>query len=168
MPYDLRADVKSVLNSTSLTDPGEIADKVAESVPARSLRAALRLTLRAYVRQIMAEQRSPSFSGSGHTRHDTQLSPAAAGKSWKRSGVRDGWQLRLDAIYHAGEEYKQLRHMTYADLMFAANEREQIARKNKAWARTLHSWAALLTEHDVETFGELPVKVQMKALGGVA
>lgn len=172
MSYDLRADVKSMLNSTSLTDPGEIADKVAENVPSRSLRDALRVTLRAFVRQVMSEARTnnnPQFSGGGHRCYDTHHEHAAAGttstRSWKRSGIRDGWQRQLDARFHVGDhQWKQLRDMTYADLLTAADEREATARRNQAWARTLHSWAALLTEHNVDTFGELPVAVQMGAL----
>lgn len=170
--YNLRADVKTVLDTTSITDPGEIADKVAESVPAKELRAALRVTLRAYVRYMMAQSRTnnpPLFSGSGQSRNDSHAPTAAAGRSWKRDGIRDGWQRQLTARYHVGDrQWKQLREMTHADLMAAAGEREATARRTEAWARILHAWAGLLTEHDAATFGALPVEVQMYALGGTA
>lgn len=172
--YDLRAAVKHVLATSSLTDPGEIADKVAESIPAKSLRAVVREMLRAYVRQINNEGRTyspPNFqpSSSGHPNRDTHTQSAAAGRSSKVRAIREGWQRQLTVRYHVGHGVHKMQvDMTYDDFMFGANERDSIAERNSAWARVLRARAGLLTEHDVETFGDLPVEVQMAALGGAA
>jgi len=180
--YDLRADVKAVLESTSLTDPGEVADKVAESIPAKSLRSALRVTLRAYVRQVMAESRTlsaPNFrpapvhptpvSSGGHTRSGAQSRTAAAGRSPKVRAIRDGWQRQLDARVHVGDsEWKFLGDCTHDNLNALAAEREANADKNRAWARHYRGLAALLTEHGAETVRDLPAEVLMPALGAVA
>jgi len=174
MKYDLRADIKTVLDSTSLTDPGEIADKVAESVPARALRAAFRVTLRAYVRQVMAERRTfsdPNFqtSSSGHPLNDAHDPRVAAGRSFKVRAIRDGWQKQLDNRVHVGNsEWKFLGDCTYDNLYALAGEREKHAAKNEAWARYYRSLAALLTEHDVERVRDLPAEVLMPALGSAS
>jgi len=167
--YDLRADIKAILSGTSLTDPGDVADKVAESVPVKALRAALRVTLRAYVRQIMAEERTlsaPNF-GSGQAERDNQGHPAAAGFSWKGRAIRDGWQRQLDARVHVGDSaWKFLGDCTYDDLQALSAEREKHAQKNAAWARHYRFLASLLTEHDAATVRDLPAEVLMPTLGG--
>lgn len=174
MKYDLRAEIKSVLDSTSLADPGAIADKVAESIPSHALRAALRVTLRSHVRQVIRESRprsAPDFqpSGSGHRRPDTQTAPAAAGRSSKVRAIREGWQRQLDAPVHVGESHwKYFGDCTYTDLYAMADERQKNAAENQAWAHHYHRVAALLTEYAVDTVRDLPAEVLMPTLGGVA
>jgi hypothetical protein len=68
--FDLRSEVRAVLNDTSLSDPGDIADKVAEQIPARSLRRVLRHVLRSYVRQVISQERT-KFSGPSQLRHES-------------------------------------------------------------------------------------------------
>jgi hypothetical protein len=170
--YDLRADIKAVLSDSSLTDPGEIADKVAESIPTRALRSALRVTLRSYVRQVMAEGRTyspPNFTASSsRSQVDTQALHAA-GRSSKVRAIRDGWQRALDNRVHVGDsQWKLLGDCTYTDRYALAAEREKHAAKNQAWAHHYHSLAGLLTEYDVETVRDLPAQVLMPAIGAVA
>lgn len=162
MTYDLRADIRRVLDATSLVDPGEVADKVAESIPAKALRAALRVTLRSYVRVVMNEQRHSSDSAGGHT-------GSVAGRSTKVRAIRDGWQRQLDSRVHVGEsKWKFLGDCTYENLQTIAAERDWHVTRNQAWARYYRDLASLLTEHDVATVRDLPAQVLMPALGGVA
>lgn len=156
MSYDLRADVKAILDETSLADPGEIADKVAESIPPRALRDALHVTLRSYVRQVISESR-------------TNTAPSVVGRSAKVAAIRDGWQRRLhDRCHVGGSVWKLLGECDYADLYAMADEREHHAATNAAWARHYRSLAALLTEHDAAVVSDLPPEVLMRALGTVA
>lgn len=195
--YNLRAEVRHMLDSTSITDPGEIADKVLESMPEECLRDSLRETLRAYVRAVNAETRPSGVAASavrslipapatptiqptsgGHSRPGTHSSHAAAGRpattvapkktlSWRGIGIRNGWQRSLDSRVHVGTgRNKMLRHCTYDDLQFAADEREQVAAKNAASARYYRSLASLVLEYDVKAFGDLPTEVIMVAVGG--
>jgi len=167
--YDLRADIKAVIAETGWVDPGEIAAKVCENVPAKSLRAALREMARDYVRRIQAEDRALSNFGSGHAGHGTQMRPAAAGKSWKGDGIRAHVNRQLAVATFVGDgEYKQYGDCTYENLMFRAALYECKEQENAAWKRREHRNAALLTEHGVQTVRDLPAEVLMQALGDVA
>lgn len=158
--YDLRADVRAVLDSSNLTDPGEIADKVAESIPASALRAALHVTLRSYVRQVMAETRTNSAPN---------FRSPAAGRSVKVQAIRDGWQRQLDNRVHVGDsEWKLLGDCTYEDLLACAAEREAIAARNQSMARYYRGLAGLVAEHDTAALRDVPAEVLMPALGAVA
>jgi len=171
MNYDLRAEIRNVLDTTDLTDPGDIADKVAKSIPAKALRDVVRMMLRSYVRQVNNERRTyspPNFSTGGQRRSDAQVN-IAAGRSAKVQAIRDGWQAQLDNRVHVGQsEWKFLGDCTYDNLYALAAERETHAAKNASWARYYRSLAGLLTEHGVETVRDLPATVLMPALGGAA
>jgi hypothetical protein len=187
--YDLRAHVVAVLDETSLTDPGEIADKVLEGIPAKHLRAALAVTLRAYVRSVNAHRRGAQIPG-GHSSSDAQSSCATTGSSLqappsdqgpldahcrpvargsrKVRGIREAWRRHLNGRWHSSEdEWKQLRYMTRENLLFAAEERRITAERNLAWARILEEWAQAVAEHNVGMFGDLPEAVQADLLGGL-
>jgi hypothetical protein len=95
MSYDLRADIRAILDGTDLVDPGEIADRVAAEIPASKIRAALRVTLRGYVRQVIAETRTmaaPNFQPSAIEPSRNQTCGAGG---WKVRSIRDGWQRAL-------------------------------------------------------------------------
>jgi hypothetical protein len=170
--YNLRTDVKSVLASTSLTDPGEVADKVAESMPANALRAALRVTLRSYVRQIMSEERTSSAdqtsTGSGQRTSDAQSRSAAAGRSSKVRAIRDGWKRHLEDRVHVGSEWMLLGDCTHDNLIALATEREEIAAKTEAWAQHYRRLAGLVAEHGVAQVRDLPAEVLAPAIGAAA
>jgi hypothetical protein len=147
-----------VLNSSTIADPGVIADEVLRRVPSRMVKQALQQALRLYVRQVISEVRI--------TRPPAPSSPA---RSAKVSAIRDGWQRRLRDRIHCGNgNWKFLAECTYEDLLAAAGERRELAERNMAWARQYDEWARLLTEHDVATFGDLPAEAQMSALGRAA
>jgi hypothetical protein len=157
----LRGLVRDVLRDSTIADPGVIAEEVLRRVPRGALKAALSQALRLYVRQVISEERiSRTTSLTVNTR------PA---KSAKVTAIRDGWQRRLRDRVHVGKgEWKFLAACTYEDLLAAASERRELAERNNAWARQYDAWARLLTEHDVQTFGELPVEAQASALGRAA
>lgn len=162
--YNLLADVTAVLHGTSLCDPGEIADKVAESVPSRMLRHCLRMTLRQYVASVMRQERDTNSSGSSQSPRDTQGTAAAAGSSWKRNGIRDGWRRHLTDRYAVAGVWMSLAEMTHDHLITAAVERETLAAANVNRAARLRDWADLLHVHKATTFGDLPANIQAKVL----
>lgn len=154
---DLRGMVRRVLDS-GLVDPGLVADEVLADIPDEALREALGFTLRAFVRQSMAGQRNVGAAFARPT----------PGASWKGSAIRDGWQRTLLAAIHVGDGYKALAACTYADLVFAADERSQIAERNAAQSRRYRAYAIAVAEAEVGTFGELPTEAQMHLLGGTS
>lgn len=157
--FNLRHLVQEVLNSSTMADPGQVADEVMRRVPRGMVRVALSQTLRLFVRQIISETRIS---------HSGDLSPTAPSTSRKVAAIRDGWQRRLRDRVHCNGQWKFLADCNYEDLLAAASERRELADRNMAWARQYDAWARLLTEHDVATFGELPVEAQMSALGAAA
>lgn len=155
--FNLRSIVREVLTSSTIADPGVVAEEVLRRVPSRMLKQALQQALRLYVRQVISEVRV------------SRPPVASSNRSAKVSGIRDGWQRRLRDRVHCGDgNWKFLAECTYEDLLAAAGERRQLAERNLAWARQYDEWARLLTEHDVATFGELPAEAQMAALGRAA
>ncbi|WP_141576187.1 hypothetical protein [Actinomadura sp. WMMA1423] len=85
--------------------------------------------------------------------------------SRKGAEIRDGWQRHLDAEYPVQAGYKKLGDCTYEDLYFLAAERDKQAESLKAHGRYFRGLAGLLVDHDVKTLRELPVEVQMQAVG---
>lgn len=177
MTYDLNAEIREILDTTSLSDPGEIADRVAESIPSRNLRDVLRVTLRSHVRTVVRYRRADNAahtdqSGSGHTSDETQKIAAAAGptpkakvaRSWKRDSIAPAWQAHLNDRYFGVSQWKRLADMTYDDLIAEAERRESLASQNAAQGAKFRTWAGLVKDSGVSTFGELPGDTQEQEL----
>lgn len=158
--FNLRQVIREVLRSSTMADPGQVADEVMRRIPTKMIKAALTQVLRDVVRQVMSEERGA---------HRGLTPTAGPTRSAKVSGIRDGWQKRLrDRVHVGASEWKLLGSCTYDDLLFAASERREIAESNAAMARQYDAWARLINKHDVATFGDLPAEAQMSALGRAA
>jgi hypothetical protein len=179
--FSLRQALTQVLKETDLADPKDVAEELLDRIPKAQIPALFQAMLHGFVRQHMSADRIRNSSGSpvaalpvtankppfsGHA-------PSVAGAykqpgSAKVSAIRDGWQRRLRDRVHTESGWKLFSQMTYDDFLYASKERQAIAANNEAWARRFNAWARLLTEYDVETFGKLPVEVQMNALSVAA
>lgn len=157
--FTLRILVQEVLRTSTMADPGQVADEVMRRIPRSMVRVALSQALRLFVRQVISETRIS---------HQATPTPAGPARSRKVASIRDGWQRRLRDRVHCNGTWKFLGECGYDDLLAAAAERRELADRNMAWARQYDEWARLLTEHDVATFSDLPVEVQMSALGRAA
>lgn len=181
--FNLRALVREVLRSSTMADPGDVADEVMRRIPEKLTRDALTQVLRDVVRQVMGEERSSNGAStaadespalriaSTDEESDESIRSRVPNRSWKRVGIADGWQKRLTDRIHVGasaRDWKLLKACTYDDLLFAATERRGIADSNAAAARQYDAWARLMNEHDVATFGQLPAEALMSALGRAA
>ena len=179
--FNIRHLVREVLRSSTMADPGAVADEVMRRVPKNMVRTALAQVLRDVVRQVMGEERSSTAAPVAQAANlrrvpDSQAeqlpeAPRVPNRSWKTTGIRDGWQKRLTDRIHVGQsaqDWKLLKFCTYEDLLFAATERRGIADSNAAAARQYDAWARLITEHDVATFGDLPAEALISALGRAA
>lgn len=149
----------------------ELSDLMLDRIPKRLYAEVIRVLLRRYVRGTLGSIRTrgpmpkassfPKTIKSGHAGGITSVS-----KSAKVSAIRDGWQKHLNDQIGVGEgQYKPLRSCTYSDLKHAAEVRTKQADGHKAWAARYNGYAALLTDYDVQTFGELPAEVHMSVLG---
>lgn len=148
--FDLRAAVVEVLDGTGLADLGEVAAKVAENVPSRHLRSALAEALRSYVAVVNQQRRARNpIIGGG----------AVSSRSSKVSGIRDAVALALRDRVHVEGGMKLLGECTYDDLMFAAAERRENARRNLAKADQYEALAEKVRAHKAARVADLPPSV---------
>lgn len=147
--YNLRAAVDQVIDESGLIDPREIARKVAENVPARHRVDVLAEALADFVRVRQGQRRAANPA----------IGPAS-GRSAKVAAIRDGWRRYLQDSVHVGDAvHLPLGQCTYADLTYAAGERQTLAARNLAAARRYESLAELLKRHDAERVADLPAEV---------
>lgn len=153
--------LRDLAHEVITTSPSDDLDVMVDDLLGRigddELRDALRQTLRAFLRQMLQHERAAN-------------TPYAPGRkpngSWWVERMRKLHETRLRNRYHVGNgEWKQLAHLTYDDLLFAAEERRQIAKRNLLQADALDGWAALVARHGAATFGDLPADVLTDALG---
>jgi hypothetical protein len=170
----LRGILTDILNNTDLTDVHEIMQEILKRIPKARYHEVLEVLLIDYVRHYLGTTRTRSnmppasaFPKIVNSKHAGGIKSTTT--STKVAAIRDGWQQHLrDRISIGQGDYKFLKDCTYDDLMHAAKQREKLAEANKAWAARFHGYAALLTEYDVKTFGELPIEVHLKVLGTAA
>ncbi|MDQ6524285.1 hypothetical protein RB608_11770 [Nocardioides sp. LHD-245] len=160
--FQLRHCVRDVLSRTSEADPGVLAGLVLDEIPADAREVALAQAMRLFVRQIISENRTAHHRGSSAPVH-------RSGQSVKVAAIRDNWQRRLhDRVHGADSQWKILADCTYEDLCAAANEREELAARNSAWAREYRAMASAVLDAGAETFSDLPVEQQAALLGGAS
>jgi hypothetical protein len=156
----LRDLVLSTRRDRGLIEAPELASGVLDQLEPEDYRAALEQALPAFCRAVTASIRVPG-----------PISPPAAPNamfSAKVAATRDWWQRRLDEDYEGADGRKLLRDFTYDDLQHLADMLDRQAREKMARARGFRSLQMALTQHGVETVGDLPAEVLMPSLGAVA
>lgn len=166
--FNLRTLVREVSRTSTLANPGALADEVMRRIPEGESREALRQALRVFVRQVISEERPKGSPG-----HPGGINPvpsrASSSRSSKVGAIRDGWQRHLRARYHVGaSEWARLGDCTRDNLFFIADDLDRKADQNKAKARGIRSLAAALTDHDVAKVSDLPAQLLMASLGEAA
>lgn len=162
MDFNLRALVREVAESSTLTDPGSLADEIARRIPAEHVHDAFVQMLRPYVRELITKDRS---FGTPTDHHEAPR----PGRSWKRDGIRAHWRRVLRERVHVGvgpADWKFLGDCGREDLLFAAAERRQMAEANLAKAAQFEQIAALLD--DDKTVRDLPDDTLAASLGEAA
>lgn len=158
--FNLRALVRDVLESSTLADPTDVANEVMRRIPKSSQRAALVQALRAFVRQVISEQRmSIRITDGQPTLPVVGSAKVAARREWAQA-----LRLRVAGL----DGWKSLADCTYADLLHAAKERREQARRNSAKARQYELLASLLTEHSADRVRDLPQDVLRNAFEAAA
>lgn len=161
-PMDLRSLVRAQLTGTSEADPGVIADRVFASLPKSQHGVALGLTLRAYVRMVMREQRNAPVALANVT---PMVRPSGSAKV---AAIRETWRLRLNDRLLGASEWVLRGDASYEDLMFAAESREAQAHANIAAATELRLQAQTILDYGASCLRELSTTVLADLLGGAA
>jgi hypothetical protein len=171
MAFDLHTVVNEVFDSTSATDPRDIAAEVAQLVPDEDLRLALTDALEVYVRLTITRRRTTNAIVGVTSYNSAAPHPVSAQRpsrdslsggtqpqttATKQGAIRDRWAQALRDLVHVEGEYKTLGECTYDDLMFAVAERRKLATQNNAAADRYERLAGVLAKHAVITVAELP------------
>jgi len=150
--YDLRTNVRKVIEESSLRGPQEIAAKVAENVPQKHLRTALSSALVEFVRQELQKARRPLAPVSG--------SRPRSNPSAKVAAIREGWRRTLAGQFHVGDgRWQVLADCGYGEVLFLAGERFEHARRTNVAGQMFEALAEAIQGHGVDRAGDLPEPV---------
>lgn len=174
--FDLRALVKSVCDTSSLTNDDDLTKEVLAQIDEADEHDALQQALLVYVRRFVSRDHRPlafpSDSPGDQAGGDAQKYPVAGGpipfRSRKVSSIRSGWQSQLQARYNVGHKTRKFfGDCTLDDLAFIAKHRREFAAANLRTADYVDSIAELMRQAGAETVRELPEDV-INTLGGAA
>lgn len=148
----LRQLAREVVETSTSNDLDAMIDELLNRVPEADLRDALRETLRTVIRDAIHARRNTTVPIAGRAAPKNQ-----SGGSWWVEGIRKAHQEKLRDLFHVGSgNWKRLAEMTYQDLIFAAEERRDNAKRSLAHADKLDTYAATVRRFGVDTFGDLP------------
>jgi hypothetical protein len=156
--FSLSQAVADALESTDLASPDEIAEYVAANVGSRQVRAALAQALPPFVATMIQRRRSTNMILDPSQAPKVEDEPVAKQpfRSLRVSAIRDAWAKALADRVHVDGGYKMFGECTYDDLVFAAEERQEHARRNAAKATQYRAVADRLKRLGLETVSELP------------
>jgi len=172
--FKLRKFMRTVFESSAVTDPESLAKEVLVQLDPKDERAALEQALRMVAQNFLTHARGSLTSLGGHERVDPQSSSAAGGrttssKSWKTRGSREFWQKRLEELVHIEGPDRQWIALGDCDvkaLLSIAEHRDMLSTANAKEAAGAREWAALLEQHGVTTVRKLPESVLRGRLQG--
>jgi len=162
--FNVRAVIREVVEESGLTDPGEIAAKVAENVPAKALRPVLAEVLRDTVRIALHSYktwRQPSPEPERDRR-------PSSGRSAKVGAIRDWARVLRQPVAVEGNVWKQFGECSADDLAFLAVDRRENAAESLAAAVRFEKYAAALDEHGAEAVADLSDEVIASIEDGTA
>lgn len=160
-PLRVRDVVLAVRRDTGLIESAALASAVLDQLTPEQYREALAQSLPAFCRAVTVGIRQPGPV-------NPPAAPGGLFASPKVDAIREHWQRRLDEDYEGADGRKLLRDFTYDDLQHLSDLLETQARQKLARARGFRALQRSLTEHGVETVGDLPADVLAPALGAVA
>lgn len=163
--YDVRAAIREVVEHSDLSDPGEIAAKVAENVPAKVLRTVFTDVLREYVRIALHSYSKWGRAGAA-AEGDESESSAHPAKSAKVSGYQSWARILRQPVSVEGNAWKPFGQCFTADVDYLASSRRKIAENVLAEAARYEKYAAAMREHGAPVVSLLPEEVGMAIEGG--
>lgn len=155
--FNLKVEIKKIIDTTDLADPRDIAVKVAESIPAKLLREALAQALPELVRVEL-----------GRVRQYNPAPTTGPNRSSKVTAIRDAWRRHLRDRIHIGRGvWQMLADCTAENFRAAAEERRVNAARSLALADRYDRYAEACETHGVDRFADLPESVQAELLADV-
>ena len=144
----VRTHIRQVIESSSLSDPHDIAAKVIESASRAEQREWLAEALPSMVVEVMRLDRNRAMSMTHEARRPV--------RSAKVAGVRDWWSKFLESRIAVDGVWKPVGELDAADLRSVIAEREKLAAEITAQAGRYAHLLSLLAEFKVATVAELP------------
>lgn len=164
--FNIRREIRAVIDETDLTSPHDIAAKVAENVPAKLLRLALAQALPEIARHELGVLRSHLYNESAEVPARGQ---ARSNRSAKVVAIRQasaGWREALrERVHVGGGEWLLLAECTAEHLRYAAGERRLIASRTLVAAERYEQLGAACDEHGVDCVANLPESALAALLG---
>lgn len=160
----LRTLIRDTIADADSADPVEIAEVVADRVPARQRRDALAYCLAPLVADMLREQHNRAMDDLSRARR----TPTASAKVAAFQSLGDAWRRALDTFLPTADGRKRLADCTRDDLLFAARVRRDQAAASVAHAENYEAWAAVMKKHRVMHMGDLPEHVLATYLDNAA
>ena len=147
-PVDgVRAHIRSVVESSTMSDPREIAEKVIESASQFEKREWLAEVLPGFVADVMRADRNLAL------RESARRTPS---RSAKVAQVRDWWGQFLASRISVDGVWKPVGEMTVADVEVTIAERREQAARTLAQAERFAAILELMSKHGAATVADLP------------
>lgn len=192
--FNLRKLVREVLDTSTMADPHDIADEVLRRIDDEDLRPALRQCLTDVVREQIRQSRNafqppapnpvpppPPVSPVRAVPPVPQVMQELPGgapamkpkpaRSAKVAAIREHHQRWLRERLYASSDprkWKFLGDCGFDDLMFAAGQRREDARRTSAVAQELERLAELVRQYGVARVRDLPEHILRAFKGGEA
>lgn len=161
--FVLASLIREVIETNPSPDPSVLAEEVVTRIPDEHLREALTQVMRQVIIRTIGQRRLDVEPSESLKHSSTVSGPKALSK--KVQGIKkDFWKRRLNDRFLGAGGFVFLRDATWDDLMAAANERSAQAQQFLSRAAQFEAWAALLHQHNVAKFSDLPEDVQQEAL----
>lgn len=154
--WDLTRAINQVLNTSNLTDPREIAEKIADDVPATILRAVLREALVHNVRAFITQHRARDAEDVGSVASLQPKRVPASNRSAKVAAIREAAPRWLQDRISTRDGWKFIADCTVADMRHAADQRRRIAGQIERAATRFDALADQMERCNVSYVRDLP------------
>lgn len=156
--FVLRHIAREILDTSLLVEPRDLAAELMARLSPDDYAAALAQALPVFMRQVLSEDRRGRTFGSSTNFNGSP----------KVAAVRNGWQRALRQRIKTGDGMKFLGDCTIADLLAAAELRDEMARRNASKATQYRSLAGELMDAGVDRVKDLPPQTMAMIFGAAA
>lgn len=158
--FDLRAAIRHLLDTTNLSDPREVAQKLLADMDTATRALAFEQVAETVVSVFITRDRNRSASAEDGAADDSLTdSPQGQGSrsaKTRADRIRQWWRAELRKRYRGAEEWLMLGEFSPVDHEYAAQERRDRAAAITARADWHESCAKAMRDHDADRFDDLP------------
>lgn len=168
--FSLAALIREVVRTSTFADPVMLAKEVDRRIKKSDRDEALAQALPGLVRETLSLSRRATSFASAPPSEEATTAPVVQipeqrrpNRSWKRQGISEYWRrVLVDHRLSVGSDvaaWKVLGDCTSENLFYAADTRDEHARRNAEKASQYRRLAELLIEHGAATVKDLPESV---------